>query len=241
MTMLYKEIYVWEKINSKHAIRYTCFELLETNEYVVQTADYFYEEGSMSSDFFHRQQVELFLEDAPEERMMTAKTIKEAINVFAKHMGCFDDDKLEEYEVVHKKQIFDRKERMCLQKIQDNQNDALLDLANLYKENNMQDKAQKYYLEAVKNGVNEALNDLGVLYIEVKKYEEAKKYLLKAVNKNDSRAMSNLAYLYEIQNDLNKAKEHYLMAIKNGFDEALNSLGTLYFNQKDYNKAQEYY
>jgi hypothetical protein len=76
--MLYRSIDVWKRY-AGHAVRYRCFEILPVKKFCVQSADYYRLEDAGRKDDLDRQFIELFLEQAPEERSKVFNTIEEAI------------------------------------------------------------------------------------------------------------------------------------------------------------------
>jgi hypothetical protein len=77
---LYKAIDVWKRVNKTTAIRYRCFESLNSGHFCVQSADFYRipldadQVRSLSSQF-----VELLVEQDPVERSGEYATVAEAI------------------------------------------------------------------------------------------------------------------------------------------------------------------
>jgi hypothetical protein len=89
--MLYKAIDVWKR-ESNRAIRYRCFELVPDGTFCVQSADFYpLTPEKTKGDFLERQFVELFIEQAPEERSKAFQTLEDAI---AWHDREFQNDRL---------------------------------------------------------------------------------------------------------------------------------------------------
>jgi len=78
---MFKAIDVWKRISDSEAVRYRCFQNLQSGKYSVQSADFYrLPESPAQSAQLERQYVELFPEEAPDERTGTYETLKEAIN-----------------------------------------------------------------------------------------------------------------------------------------------------------------
>ena len=77
---IYRLIDVWERNSDECAVRYRCFEVLGTNKYCVQSADFFSIPITDSQLFdFNEQFLELFLEAPPDKRAGVYSTLEEAI------------------------------------------------------------------------------------------------------------------------------------------------------------------
>lgn len=79
-SFLYRQIDVWKKTDNTCAIRFRCFENIETNMFCVQSADYFHipvDEKQLSDST--KQFLELFIEESPDSRSKMFSTIEEAI------------------------------------------------------------------------------------------------------------------------------------------------------------------
>ncbi len=77
---LLRQIFIWKKLDADSAVRYCCFENLETRNFCVQNADFF----SLPIDWKCLQQaeeriVELFIESAPHERCEWYDSLSSAI------------------------------------------------------------------------------------------------------------------------------------------------------------------
>ncbi|MDM3871791.1 hypothetical protein QSV34_10555 [Porticoccus sp. W117] len=83
MNVLYKKISVWKREDERTAIKYNCFELIKLKKYCVQSADY-YSIPIDSKDIadLSRQYLDLFLEEAPENRGELYDSLEEAIEKF---------------------------------------------------------------------------------------------------------------------------------------------------------------
>lgn len=77
---LYKAIDVWKKVDRSTAVRYRCFESLQSKRYYVQNSDFYRlplnekQVLNLNSQF-----VELFLEEEPSNRAGGYPTLEEAI------------------------------------------------------------------------------------------------------------------------------------------------------------------
>jgi len=81
MSVLFKTIDVWKRVDGGGAIRYRCFELIPEGRFCVQSAD-FYRPGhdDQSTESLDKQFRELFLEQSPDERAQrTFASLEEAI------------------------------------------------------------------------------------------------------------------------------------------------------------------
>lgn len=77
---LFKQIFIWKKIDADSAVRYCCFENLEKNNFCVQNADFF----SLPIEWKYLQEAEariaeLFMECAPDKRCEWHDSLKSAI------------------------------------------------------------------------------------------------------------------------------------------------------------------
>jgi ferritin-like protein len=75
-----KAIDIWKKIDDTAAIRYRCFERLADGQFCVQSADYYYlplRQDQVKA--LEQQFIELFIEDAPDQRSPMYTTIEAAI------------------------------------------------------------------------------------------------------------------------------------------------------------------
>ncbi len=77
---LYRKLDVWKKGGDDVVIIYSCFHDLASNKYCVQSADFYnIPITSKQIEEFKRQEVELFLDVAPDKRSPLFDTIEEAI------------------------------------------------------------------------------------------------------------------------------------------------------------------
>lgn len=74
---LYKAIDIWERRDSRTAVRYRCFESLDTGKFSVQSADFYHDEKSPTN--LDVQFVELFTEQDPAVRSGEHVTLNAAI------------------------------------------------------------------------------------------------------------------------------------------------------------------
>ena len=77
---MFKAIDVWKRINDSEAVRYRCFQSLQTGKYSVQSADFYRmpQNPAQCADL-ERQHIELFIEQAPDERSGAYETLEAAI------------------------------------------------------------------------------------------------------------------------------------------------------------------
>lgn len=78
---LLEQINVWHRIDDSESVCYRCFRLLPDGGYCVQSADFFRLNES-EKEGFEQQQIELFLEQSPDERSGLWPTLGEAIKKF---------------------------------------------------------------------------------------------------------------------------------------------------------------
>jgi hypothetical protein len=77
---LYKPIDVWKRVDENNAVRYRCFESLESKLFSVQSADFYrLPSNDQQNVNLVRQFVELFLQEDPAKRGGEHGTIEEAI------------------------------------------------------------------------------------------------------------------------------------------------------------------
>lgn len=77
---LYKAIDIWKRMGNGSVVRFRCFEILGENQFCVQSADFFHlpiDEKQMK--YLDNHYIELFIEDAPDERSDTYPSLEEAI------------------------------------------------------------------------------------------------------------------------------------------------------------------
>lgn len=78
---LFEQINVWHRIDDSESVCYRCYRLLPDGGYCVQSADFF-RLNQVDKQDFNRQQVELFLEQSPDDRSGLWPTLDEAIRKF---------------------------------------------------------------------------------------------------------------------------------------------------------------
>lgn len=77
---LYEAIDVWKRVSTKELVRYRCFRNLTTNQYSLQSADFYRlpldasQAGNLEKQFF-----ELLAEQVPDERAGSFQSVEEAI------------------------------------------------------------------------------------------------------------------------------------------------------------------
>jgi hypothetical protein len=85
---LFKAIDVWKRISDSEAVRYRCFQCLQTGKYCVQSADFYrLPEKPVQSANLERQHIELLIEQAPDERAGTYETLEAAIEAHEAEFG----------------------------------------------------------------------------------------------------------------------------------------------------------
>jgi hypothetical protein len=78
--LLFKTIDVLKRISDSEAVRYRCFQSLDTGKYSVQSADFYrLPRNPDESAQLERQHIELFIEQAPDERSGSYETLEAAI------------------------------------------------------------------------------------------------------------------------------------------------------------------
>lgn len=83
---LFEAVDVWRNKESGSVVRYRCFRVRPSGGYCVQSADN-YSAAHTDSSCFERQFVELFSEQAPDERSCVFPTLEEAIEHFDREFG----------------------------------------------------------------------------------------------------------------------------------------------------------
>jgi TPR repeat protein len=131
--------------------------------------------------------------------------------------------------------------RYYLKAIENNNINAMYNLALLYDNQEKLAEAEKYYLMAIEKGEKEAMFNLALLYKNQEKFAEAEKFYLMAIEKGNDKAMFNLALLYKNQEKFAEAEKFYLMAIEKGDDKAIFNLALLYHNQEKLAEAEKFY
>jgi hypothetical protein len=85
---MFKAIDVWKRISDSEAVRYRCFQNLQTGEYSVQSADFYrLPRNPAQSDRLEQQHIELFVEQAPDERTGSHETLEAAIEAHEAEFG----------------------------------------------------------------------------------------------------------------------------------------------------------
>jgi hypothetical protein len=85
---MFKAIDVWKRISDSEAVRYRCFQCLQTGRYSVQSADFYRSpERSAQSGQLDRQHVELFVQQTPDERSGAYDTLEAAIEAHEAEFG----------------------------------------------------------------------------------------------------------------------------------------------------------
>ncbi|MCY7322744.1 MAG: hypothetical protein LH660_13320 [Phormidesmis sp. CAN_BIN36] len=77
---MFKAIDIWKRIDNITAVRYRCFQQLSDGQFCVQSADYYHlppNENQVRT--LDRQFLELFIEEAPDQRSSLYRTLEEAI------------------------------------------------------------------------------------------------------------------------------------------------------------------
>lgn len=78
---LFKEVAVWKRLSDTSAVRYRCINDLRTNQYAVQSADFFrHPLNGEQFRSFEMQFAELFIEVSAHERCKWYDSLEEAIN-----------------------------------------------------------------------------------------------------------------------------------------------------------------
>lgn len=80
---LFEQINVWHRVDDSESVCYRCYRLLPDGGYCVQSADFF-RLNQVDKQDLNRQQIELFLEQSPDERSGLWPTLEEAIRNFQK-------------------------------------------------------------------------------------------------------------------------------------------------------------
>jgi hypothetical protein len=86
---MFKAIDVWKRVDERTAVRYRCYQSLETLRYSVQSADFYrLPLDETQATGLCSQSIELFIEQAPDQRSSAFDTIEQAI---AAHDRSFAD------------------------------------------------------------------------------------------------------------------------------------------------------
>jgi len=76
----YRKIEIWKQCDHDNMVRFICFEILNEKRFCVQSSDYFYlpiDNDQIANS--NKQQVELFMDAAPEERSELYDSLVDAI------------------------------------------------------------------------------------------------------------------------------------------------------------------
>jgi hypothetical protein len=85
---MFKAIDVWKRISDSEAVRYRCFQCLQTGKYFVQSADFYRWPGNPDqSAQLERQHTELFIEQGPDARSGAYETLEAAIKAHDAEFG----------------------------------------------------------------------------------------------------------------------------------------------------------
>jgi hypothetical protein len=135
--------------------------------------------------------------------MAIKKNDVEAMVLLAKHYQIREPQKYENY--------------MLLAIEEDENNvEAINDIAYYYKKNKNYIEAKKYYLMAIEKGHTMSTWQLANLFKEEQDIESMKKYYLMGIEKGDEIAMYNLGIYYQENNDLPNTKKYFTMASAKG-------------------------
>jgi hypothetical protein len=86
--LLYQELIVWRRVDDATAVRYRCLRSFATNQYSIQSVDFYrvpYDRKSASD--WDAQFVELFCESDPAERAGAFDSVEEAIAAHERDFG----------------------------------------------------------------------------------------------------------------------------------------------------------
>lgn len=91
--MLYKQFDVWKWVTPRKAVRYRCFQLLADNRFCVQNADIFEKPFTLEQERnAEREFISQFIDQPPNKRRKTFKTVEEAIFEFDIESELFWED-----------------------------------------------------------------------------------------------------------------------------------------------------
>jgi len=125
-----------------------------------------------------------------------------------------------------------------------NQNDAIFQLAIIYRQEGNYQKADEFYKRLLKEKYQESevFYNLGISCYYQKKYDEAEKYFLKAIELgNNDDPEYNLGILYKIQGKFAQSKKYLIPLAQKGKVDAMINVGAIYRDEKDYSNAKKYY
>ena len=121
----------------------------------------------------------------------------------------------------------------------DNDNfDALFNIAIHYQKQGKEKEAEQYYLLAINKEIIDALNNLAFLYEKQGKEKEAEQYYLLAIKKENIDALNNLALFYQKQGKEKDAEKYYLLAIEKGNIDAIYNLTLMYYQKNNKQKLR---
>ncbi len=123
-------------------------------------------------------------------------------------------------------------EKYYLLAIENGNNDAMVDLAQLYQDEKKDIvNAEKYFLLAAEKGNVDASFNLAILYQDEKKdIVNAEKYFLLASEKGNDDANYFLGFIYYVEKrDFINAEKYLLLAAEKGDNDAMFLLANLYF------------
>jgi hypothetical protein len=87
MENLFRAFDVWRRADG-YAVRYRCFQLVDSGKFTVQSADFYRLPSSPEQVLsLDRQFLELFIEQGPDERSSTFATLEEAIAHHEREFG----------------------------------------------------------------------------------------------------------------------------------------------------------
>ena len=93
MTKTYRELAVWKRIDDKGAVKFRCFEDMDSHAFCVQSADFYRLPLRVDvSAHFDRQFVELFIEIEPMERCEWFASVEKAIAAHEKKFHSMAQD-----------------------------------------------------------------------------------------------------------------------------------------------------
>jgi hypothetical protein len=109
-------------------------------------------------------------------------------------------------------------ENYMLLAIEEDENNvqAMNDIAYYYQKNDNYIEAKKYFLMAIEKEHTQSMWMLANLFQKEQDIESMKKYTQMAIDKGDVTAMYNFACYYQNKNDLPNAKKYFTMADTNG-------------------------
>lgn len=118
---------------------------------------------------------------------------------------------------------------------------AMINLSNVYKDENHMQKYVKYMEKAITNNDFSKINDLGLYFLSIKDYNNVEKYFTIGVKNGDSGSMNNLGHYHSTMGDNEKAMDYFMMAAKKGCADAMGDIGILHEKYKKYDEMEKYY